>query len=37
MWDIPTTFVISRDGKICKKHSGLVGKDRYDQDIKGLL
>jgi peroxiredoxin len=37
MWGIPTTFVISRDGKICKKHSGLVGKDRYEQDIKGLL
>lgn len=37
MWGIPTTFVISRDGKICKKHSGLVGKDRYEKDIKALL
>ena len=37
MWGIPTTFVINRDGKICKKHSGLVGKDRYEQDIKSLL
>ena len=37
LWGIPTTFVISRDGMICRKHSGLVGKDRYEQDIKGLL
>ena len=37
MWGIPTTFVINRDGKICRKHSGLVGKERYEQDIRGLL
>jgi peroxiredoxin len=37
MWGIPTTFLISRDGKICRKHSGLVGKERYEQDIKALL
>ena len=37
MWGIPTTYLISRDGKICRKHSGLVGKDRYEQDIKALL
>jgi peroxiredoxin len=37
MWGIPTTFVINRDGKICRKHSGLVGKERYEKDIKALL
>ena len=37
MWGIPTTFLISRDGRICRKHSGLVGKDRYEKDIKALL
>jgi peroxiredoxin len=37
MWGIPTTFLISRDGKICRKHSGMVGKQQYEQDIKGLL
>jgi cytochrome c biogenesis protein CcmG/thiol:disulfide interchange protein DsbE len=37
LWGIPTTFVINREGKICRKHSGLVGKDRYEQDIKALL
>jgi len=37
MWGIPTTFLIGRDGRICRKHSGLVGKERYEQDIKALL
>jgi peroxiredoxin len=37
MWGIPTTFLISRDGKICRKHSGMVGKEQYEEDIKGLL
>jgi peroxiredoxin len=37
MWGIPTTFVISRDGKICRKHSGMVGKEQYEEVIKGLL
>jgi len=37
MWGIPTTFLISRDGRICRKHSGLVGKERYEQAIKALL
>ncbi len=37
MWGIPTTFLIARDGRICRKHSGLVGKERYERDIKSLL
>lgn len=37
MWGIPTTYLIGRDGRICRKHSGLVGKDRYERDIKALL
>ena len=37
MWGIPTTFVIDREGRICHKNSGLVGKSKYEADIKGLL
>lgn len=37
MWGIPTTFLIDRDGRICRKHSGLVGKEKYERDIKALL
>jgi peroxiredoxin len=37
MWGIPTTYLIARDGRICRKNSGIVGKARYESDIKGLL
>jgi peroxiredoxin len=33
----PTTFVIGRDGRICKKHEGLSSKERFEQEIKSLL
>jgi thiol-disulfide isomerase/thioredoxin len=37
MWGIPTTYLIARDGRICRKNSGMVGKAQYESDIKGLL
>jgi peroxiredoxin len=37
MWGIPTTFLIARDGRICRKNSGLVGKEKYEYDITHLL
>ncbi len=33
----PTTFMISREGKICAKHTGLTGKDSFETEIKALL
>ena len=37
MFGLPVTVVISRDGKICGKHVGLTGKDRFEAEIKSLL
>jgi thiol-disulfide isomerase/thioredoxin len=37
IWGIPTTFLISRDGKICRKNTGLQGRAKYERDIKALL
>jgi peroxiredoxin len=37
MWGIPTTYLIARDGRICRKNSGMIGKQKYEEDIKGLL
>lgn len=37
MWGLPTTFIIGRDGKICRKHMGLVSKDSFERTIKALL
>jgi thiol-disulfide isomerase/thioredoxin len=37
IWGIPTTIVIGRDGKICRKHTGMATKDKFEQEIKSLL
>jgi thiol-disulfide isomerase/thioredoxin len=37
IWGIPTTFLISRDGKICRKNTGIQGRAKYERDIKALL
>ena len=34
---LPTTIMISRDGKICGRHIGLTGKDVFEAEIKSLL
>jgi hypothetical protein len=37
MLGLPTTALISRDGTICSKHTGLVPKDDLEAQIKALL
>ena len=37
IWGIPTTIVVGRDGKICRKHQGAVAKDVFEREIKSLL
>jgi thiol-disulfide isomerase/thioredoxin len=37
IWGIPVTVVIDRDGKICRKHEGMTGKDVFEGEIKSLL
>jgi hypothetical protein len=34
---IPVTVLISRDGKMCAKHTGLSSKDGFEKEIKSLL
>jgi len=34
---LPTSFVISRDGRICARHDGLTAKDQIEREITGLL
>ena len=33
----PTSFLISRDGKICTQHTGLVPKEQFEREIQTLL
>jgi thiol-disulfide isomerase/thioredoxin len=37
MWGIPVTVLISRDGKICMKHTGMNAKEAFEEEIKSLL
>jgi thiol-disulfide isomerase/thioredoxin len=37
LWGIPASFLISRDGKICKKHMGMAPKSQFEREIKALL
>ncbi|MGE3176558.1 MAG: TlpA family protein disulfide reductase, partial [Vicinamibacterales bacterium] len=37
MLGIPVSVLISREGKICARHMGLVEKDVFEQEIKSLL
>ena len=34
---LPTTVMISRDGKVCSRHIGLTGKDVFEAEIAMLL
>jgi thiol-disulfide isomerase/thioredoxin len=34
---LPMTLLISREGHVCMKHTGLISKDALERQIKGLL
>jgi thiol-disulfide isomerase/thioredoxin len=37
MWGLPTTFIISRDGLVCRKRMGLHPMEQFEKDVRGLL
>ena len=37
IFGIPVTVIIGRDGRICKRHLGPVGKEQFESEIKALL
>ncbi len=37
IWGIPATFLISKDGKVCRKHLGIAPKAVFDKEIKALM
>ena len=37
LFGIPVTVLISRDGKVCAKHTGLSSRDAFEKEIKSLL
>ncbi len=37
MWGLPTSFLISKDGLICRTHVGFSPKEQFEKEIKALL
>jgi thiol-disulfide isomerase/thioredoxin len=37
LWGIPVTMLISRDGRICSRHTGMGTKEDFENTIKALL
>jgi peroxiredoxin len=36
-WALPSTAIIGRDGKIARKHTGIMSKEQFESEIKALL
>jgi thiol-disulfide isomerase/thioredoxin len=37
LYGIPVSFIIGRDGRICKKHMGIAPKAQFEREIKALI
>jgi peroxiredoxin len=37
LWGLPTSFLISKDGLICRSHVGFSPKDQFEREIQALL
>ena len=37
MWGIPVSFLIAKNGAICKRYPGLVREDQLERELKALL
>ena len=37
IWGIPASFLISKDGRVCKKHLGIAPKSVFEKEITALL
>jgi len=37
IWGIPTSFLIGRDGRVCRKHMGIAPKAVFEKEIQALL
>jgi thiol-disulfide isomerase/thioredoxin len=37
IWGIPASFIISRDGKVCRKHMGIAPEAVFEKEVAALL
>ena len=37
VWGLPITFMIDREGTLCRKHIGIATKEEFEKDLADLL
>jgi thiol-disulfide isomerase/thioredoxin len=37
IWGIPASFIISKDGKVCRKHMGIAPEAVFEKEVAALL
>ena len=37
IWGIPASFLISKDGKVCRKHMGIAPKEMFEKELVALM
>ena len=37
IWGIPASFIISKDGKVCRKHMGIAPKAVFEKELVALM
>ena len=37
VWGLPITFMIDREGTLCRKHIGIATKEKFEKDLADLL
>ncbi len=37
IWGVPMTFLIDREGTVCRTHAGIATRDEFEKDIADLL
>lgn len=37
IWGIPASFIISKDGKVCRKHMGIAPKSVFEKEVVALM
>jgi thiol-disulfide isomerase/thioredoxin len=37
IWGIPASFIISKDGRVCRKHMGIAPKEVFEKEVVALM
>jgi thiol-disulfide isomerase/thioredoxin len=37
IWGLPSTFIISKDGKVCRKHIGIAPEAVFEKEVLALM